>query len=79
MLPLWPNGQIQSQQQITVRFSTHPRMVYFPLSTLEARTNPVDPVSEDCLTLDVVVPKSVWDNRNSRAIGGKPSALVYDL
>ncbi|KAL8916037.1 MAG: hypothetical protein Q9172_006492 [Xanthocarpia lactea] len=44
-----------------------------------ARTKPVDPVSEDCLTLDVVVPKSVWDSRNSGGIKGKPSALVSDL
>lgn len=53
-------------------------MVWLP-TDLGARTDPVNVVSEDCLTLDVVVPKSVWDNRNSRGIQGKPSALGSDL
>ncbi|KAL8877060.1 MAG: hypothetical protein Q9198_004852 [Flavoplaca austrocitrina] len=33
-------------------------------------------VSEDCLTLDVVVPKSVWDNRNSGGLF-KPAVIAW--
>ncbi|KAL8887208.1 MAG: hypothetical protein Q9215_005194 [Flavoplaca cf. flavocitrina] len=42
-----------------------------------ARTNPADPVSEDCLTLDVVVPKSVWDSRKSNGMKAAVVAWVH--
>ncbi|KAL8830863.1 MAG: hypothetical protein Q9170_005546 [Blastenia crenularia] len=60
----------------------------FPIpSALASWTDPITPaeygpiqyppknVSEDCLTLDVMVPKTVWDKRNDR--GFKASIVVW--
>ncbi|KAG7008972.1 hypothetical protein G7Y79_00004g015560 [Physcia stellaris] len=37
---------------------------------------PPKPVGEDCLTLDVLVPKTVWDKKNEREIC-KPAVIVW--
>ena len=59
--------------------STQPKMVCWLLSTFKACVDLVNLVSEDCLTLDVMVPKKVWDNRDSRTpFKGTPGALALD-
>lgn len=38
---------------------------------------PIDGVHEDCLTLDVIVPKSVWENRNK--VDSDPVAVIINI
>lgn len=46
----------------------------------QANSIPHRVANEDCLYLDVVVPKKVWDNRASRTIKGKfESTKIYKV
>ena len=71
---------IELRQPTMAQSSTQPKTVCLFLGTLRAGVNLVNLVSEDCLTLDVFVPKTVWDKRNQRSgIRGKSSTLALDL
>ncbi|KAL8653528.1 MAG: hypothetical protein Q9226_003817 [Calogaya cf. arnoldii] len=62
-------GPIQVPAKNGLLFTTH----------FKARINVAKPVSEDCLTLDVMVPKTVWDRRHDRPANkyqyGSPEGL----